>query len=83
MQVILIKSENINGIVFHSTAEVISLVKAFDITSILGGVLLVATLIVLGIFNIRRNEKKKGFLFLLAGVALGAALVKGLLFSQW
>ncbi len=56
--------------------------NTFDITSILGGILLVATLIALGVFNTRRNEMKKGLLFLLAGLALGAALVKGLLSSQ-
>ena len=47
-----------------------------DITAKIGGILLFLTLIAIGILLIRNKERPRGFLFLLAGLALILIYIK-------
>lgn len=52
----------------------------FDITAILGGILLSLTLIAVGIYMIhQRSETYRGVIYLLIGLALAAILCRGVL----
>ena len=62
--------------------RVLTMDKLISFSSILGGILLAATMLWVGIYNLRRSETRKGVLFLIFGLCLAIILIYSLLFNQ-
>lgn len=56
--------------------------KLIQISSILGGLLLAASLIWVGMYNFRTSETRKAVLFLISGVSIALILIYSILFNH-